>query len=58
MLEEAKSGQRTVITAVWETEERKKDLLFSEPYLSNEVKFLKRRGVTVTVHSIDARIKP
>lgn len=43
-LEGAKIGVYDVIPAAWYTEERAADLLFSRPYLTNRLKFIKRRG--------------
>ncbi len=43
-LEDTKAGTTSVIGAVWKTAEREQDFVFTDPYLSNEIKFLKRRG--------------
>lgn len=45
-LSDLKSGSYDLIPDAWMSEERKKDYLFSDPYLVNEVKFLTRKGET------------
>jgi polar amino acid transport system substrate-binding protein len=42
-LQETMLGHSAVIAATWKTAAREKNLIFSEPYLVNEIKFLKRR---------------
>ena len=42
--ERVTAGEIDVIPHTWTTEERRKHLLFSEPYAVNEVKFVKRKG--------------
>lgn len=39
-----KSGSIDVLPDTWMTEDRKKDLLFSEPYAANEIRFIKKKG--------------
>ena len=43
-LQKTMLGQSALIAAAWKTAAREKDLIFSDPYLVNEIKFLKRRG--------------
>jgi len=52
-LSAAKAGETAVIAAAWYTPERERDFLFSEPYLTNEIKFLKRRGTPFSYQSLD-----
>ncbi|MFZ6049796.1 substrate-binding periplasmic protein [Pseudomonas sp. CR3202] len=39
-----KSGEYDILPNAWWTQERAAFLLFSEPYLKNEIKFIKRKG--------------
>jgi len=40
----AKAGEVDLLVATWWTQERTEYLLFSEPYASNDLKFIKRKG--------------
>ncbi len=43
-LDEVSKGRIDLLPATWFTQERTKFLLYSEPYLSNELTFIKRAG--------------
>lgn len=43
-LQETRLGHSAVIAAAWKTAARENDFVFSDPYLVNEIKFVKRRG--------------
>ena len=45
-------GVYDVVAAVWQTAERSEDLLFSEPYLLNDIVFLARHDVPVEFASL------
>ncbi len=40
-------GVYDVVAAVWQNEERSEDLLFSEPYLLNDIVLLARKGILI-----------
>ncbi len=44
VLEKTISGDYDVIAGAWYTDERAERLAFSEPFITNDVKFIKRRG--------------
>lgn len=52
-LEATRAGEADVIAAIWRTEERARDLAFSEPYLVSETRFVKRRGEPYLYRSLD-----
>jgi polar amino acid transport system substrate-binding protein len=39
-----RQGTYAITPGAWPTEDRKKDFLFSEPYIENSIKFIKRKG--------------
>ncbi|WP_255561854.1 transporter substrate-binding domain-containing protein [Zooshikella harenae] len=39
-----KKGSYDILVSTWWTEERTKFLLYSDPYLENQIKFIKRKG--------------
>lgn len=45
--EGAAVGVYDVVPAIWQTEERGEDLIFSNPYLLNDIIFMSRQGVLV-----------
>lgn len=47
VLEGARMGVYDLLPAVWYTEERARDLAFSEPYLVTEVRFIKRKDSNI-----------
>ena len=53
-LEELKSGRVDSSVAVWFTEERSTFLAYSEPYLENAVKFIKRRNDDFEYNGIES----
>ncbi len=52
ILEGTEIGVYDVIVAAWRTEEREKLFEFSEPYLFNEIKFIKRKGKPYTYEKL------
>jgi polar amino acid transport system substrate-binding protein len=46
-------GVYDVVAAVWQTEARDADLLFSDAYLLNDIVFLARKGVFVEFNTLD-----
>ena len=54
VLETTRRGENDVIVAVWFTEERDAELAFSEPYLTNELKFVTRDDVEIRELSREA----
>jgi polar amino acid transport system substrate-binding protein len=51
--EGAASGVYDVVIAVWQTPEREKELLFSEPYLFNDIVLMSKKGRTLPFRSVD-----
>ena len=51
--EGAAIGLYDVVAAVWRTAEREQDLLFSEPYLFNDIVLLTRPGVLVDFQALE-----
>jgi polar amino acid transport system substrate-binding protein len=51
-LEGARMGVFDLLPAVWHTQERARDLEFSEPYLVTEVRFLKRRDSDIKFNQL------
>ena len=47
------NGTYDVLVGVWFTDERSAELAFSEPFLNNEIKFLKRSDSDIRYRSID-----
>lgn len=43
-LDSVKSGEYDILPNAWWTQERAAFLLYSEPYMKNEIKFIKRKG--------------
>jgi len=52
-LEGLEIGIFDIVGAVWKTKEREKQILFSEPYLINQVKFLKRKKDTIKFTNLE-----
>ncbi len=52
-LADAKAGETPVIAAAWRSPERERDFVFSQPYLTNEIKFLKRRDTPFEYRTLD-----
>lgn len=52
-LEGGKIGIYDAVAAIWYTKERTSDLEFSEPYLVNEIKFIKRKNRNIEFNQID-----
>lgn len=52
-LEKGRSGEFAVIAAAWKARDRERDFLFSEPYLENKIKFLKRRAEELTINGLE-----
>ena len=55
------NGTYDILVGVWFTEERSAELAFSEPFLNNEIKFLKRSDSDIRYRSINrirARPRP
>ena len=50
--EGAAVGVYDVVPAIWQTEARGEDLIFSNPYLLNDIIFMSRRGVLVEYGSL------
>lgn len=46
-LEGVRIGVFDATCAIWKSAEREQDLLFSEPYLSNKISFIKKKSLTV-----------
>ena len=53
-LEEVKAGRVDVLVATWYTEDRTSYLKYSEPYLENSLKFIKRSGDSFEYSGIDS----
>ncbi len=53
VMEATQSGTYDVLVGVWFTEERSAELAFSEPFLNNEIRFLKRYDSDIRYRSID-----
>lgn len=53
ILRGAQVGVFDAITAGWHTKDRENYFVFSEPYLFNEVKFIKRKGKPFTFDTLD-----
>ena len=51
---DVKAGTTDIPPNTWLTEERLKDLTYSDPYASNEVKFIKRKGDAFEFNGIDS----
>lgn len=52
-LEGARSGEHGIVAAAWRSPDRIRDFVFSEPYLTNHVKFLRRRGTGIAYDKLD-----
>jgi polar amino acid transport system substrate-binding protein len=52
-LENARSGEHGVIAAAYQSAERKRDFVFTDAYLTNEIRFLKRRGTDIEFNSLE-----
>ena len=52
-LEGVEIGVFDATCAIWKTAKREQSLLFSEPYLTNTISFLKKKSTTVDYHSLD-----
>lgn len=50
--EGAAVGVYDVVPAIWQNEARKRDLIFSEPYLLNDIVFLAHQGIYVDYNSL------
>jgi polar amino acid transport system substrate-binding protein len=46
-------GVFDVVGAIWKTPEREKWLLFSEPYLQNNIKFIKKKSLVLNYQSLE-----
>lgn len=46
-------GEYDVAAAIWQSDARSKDILFSEPYLYNDVVFVSRKGAGIEFVSLD-----
>ena len=53
-LEEVKAGRVDVLVATWYTEDRTSYLKYSDPYLENSLKFIKRSGDSFEYNGIDS----
>lgn len=53
-LDGVKEGEYDVLVGAWKTQEREGFLKFSEPYLSNDVKFIKKKGSDFEYSGIDS----
>lgn len=52
-LEGARIGVYDVVANIWHTDERARDLSYSDPYLSNDIRLIKRRGRDVRFNRMD-----
>lgn len=52
-LEGARIGVYDVVANIWYTEDRARDLDYSEPYLSNDIRFVKRRESNIRYERLD-----
>jgi len=50
---DTQDGTHDVLVGVWFTEERSTELAFSEPFLDNEIKFLKRADSDIRFRSVE-----
>lgn len=53
-LDGVKDGSIDILVGAWHTKEREAYLLFGEPYLSNDLKFIKRKDDSFTFTGIDS----
>ena len=53
-LDGVKEGEYDVLIGAWKTQEREGFLKFSEPYLSNDVKFIKKKGSDFEYSGMDS----
>ena len=51
-LEGVEIGVYDVVAAIWKTAEREKNLLFSQPYLINQIKFIKMKDTDVQYRTL------
>ncbi len=49
-----KNGEYDILPNAWWTQERAAFLLFSEPYMKNEIKFIKRKGDPFEYHGLES----
>jgi polar amino acid transport system substrate-binding protein len=52
-LGKARSGERGIVAAAYRSEERNRDFVFTDAYLANDIKFLKRRGTDIEFGSLE-----
>jgi polar amino acid transport system substrate-binding protein len=52
-LEGLEVGLFDLIGAIWKTREREKIILFSEPYLLNQIKFIKKKSLHMNYQNLD-----
>lgn len=52
-LEGVNIGVYDVIVAIWKTPDREKQLIFSQPYLENQIKFIKMKETDVQYQTLD-----
>ncbi len=52
-LEGVEIGVYDLVAAIWKTPEREKNLLFSQPYLVNQIKFIKMKDTEVEYRTLD-----
>lgn len=52
-LERARSGESPIVVSAWRSPERIEDFLFTDAYLENHIRFLKRRGTGPEFESLD-----
>ncbi len=49
-----RSGDFDILPGTWYTESRSEDLMYSEPYVANEIKFIKRAGEAFDYSGLDS----
>jgi polar amino acid transport system substrate-binding protein len=52
-LEGVRLGVFDANCAIWKTEDRERDLLYSEPYLENKISFIKRKSLQLNYQQLD-----
>ncbi|MEA3411087.1 MAG: transporter substrate-binding domain-containing protein [Pseudomonadota bacterium] len=48
-----RSGEYGIVAAAWRSPDRIRDFEFSDPYLANQLKFLKRHGTTIEFETLE-----
>lgn len=49
-----KTGEKDILAGVWFTEERAKDFLYGEKFITNEIKFVKKKGDSFEYNGLES----